>query len=189
MAIKAQFFVVYLGNDNVDESKKLMQTFMKECFPNTAKSCKWQSSTNQRSHFQFDVTKDAKSYEIDLFCLNGNQDSLKGPDFQSDDGTHRPINMELVKGLVVVGSMDDTKEHKYKEIREEAKKRITVYKNEKGLGPKDCDFIVGIQNNVEGFDKDKLVKKVKDHKEWDSTKTVCASNSAELLEGLLGASA
>ena len=55
-----------------------------------------------------------------------------------------------------------------------------------GLGPKDCDFTVAIQNNVEGFDKDKLLKKVKEHKEWEPTKTLCASTSAELLEALVG---
>ncbi|XP_075246611.1 uncharacterized protein LOC142340082 [Convolutriloba macropyga] len=186
MATKAQYFVVFLTNDNVDESKKLMQVFMKECFSNTAKSCKWRSSTHSRSHFQFDVTKAGTTYEIDLYCLNGTEDSLKGPDFQADDGTHRTMDLELVKGLAVVGSLDDQKEKKYKEMRDEVKKRIATYKTEKGLGPKDCDFTVAIQNNVEGFDKDKLLKKVKEHKEWEPTKTLCASTSAELLEALVG---
>ena len=39
-----------------------------------------------------------QTYEIDLYCLNGTEDSLKGPDFQADDGTHRTMDLELVKG-------------------------------------------------------------------------------------------
>ena len=57
MATQAQFHLVYLGGENVDESRKLMQVFMKDAFANTAKSCKWQSSANNRSHVQFDVQK------------------------------------------------------------------------------------------------------------------------------------
>ncbi|XP_063716881.1 uncharacterized protein LOC134844228 [Symsagittifera roscoffensis] len=185
--VQAQFLVVYLNNENCEESKKLMQTLMKDSFPNTVKSCKWRSSTAPRSHFQFEITQEGKTFEMDLFCLNGSEESLKGSDFLTDDGTHRSLNMELVKGFVVVGSLDDQKERKYKEIREEAKKRIPLFRQDKGLGAKDTNFIVGIQNNVEGLDKDKIVKKVKDHKEWDSSKTVCASNNKELLEGLVKA--
>jgi len=158
---------------------------MKEAFPNTAKSCKWRSSTNSRSHFQFDVTLDGKAYQLDYFCSNGSHDSLKGSDFQTDDGTHRSLNMDLIRGFIVVGKLDDVKEHKYKEIREEVKKRIPTYRNEKGLGPKDNNFLVGIENHVENFDEAKVVKKIKDHKEWDSTKTVCGATSAEMMQNLI----
>ncbi len=55
------------------------------------------------------------------------------------------------------------------------------------LGATDSNFLVGILNNVEGFDSSKLVKKVKDTKDWDSEKTVCASSAAEMLQGLVKA--
>ncbi len=111
-----------------------------------------------------------------------------------------------------MGSVEDAKDKKYKEIREETKKRVEIYRKEKcsypskhfvqfcrvslceysvslfsALGEKDSNFLVGIQNNVEGFDSSKLVKKVKETKDWDSEKTVCASSAAEMLQGLVKA--
>ena len=66
MATKAQLFMVFLNNDNVDQSKELMQVFMKQIFPNTSKGCKWQSSIHGRSHFQFDVDLDGKVTHLSL---------------------------------------------------------------------------------------------------------------------------
>jgi hypothetical protein len=181
-----QFLVVYLDNNNEEESKKFMQVFMKEVFPNTAKGCKWRSSTTKRTHFQFEVTPASTQLQVDLFCLNESDSAeMVTSEFQADDGAHRPLNVKCLRGFIIVGRVEDPKKKEFKVLRDQVITQADHYRKAKGLGPKDVDFIVGVVNTIPEFDSKILEKKLKEKKLTDPSKTFYANSAGSLMTKLV----